>query len=63
VVKKYLIKNVKVECTLEEAMKTQRKTADVSLYSFFNLGARSGWMFNATPLPLYARDRDPAPIV
>ena len=25
------------------------------LYSFFNLGARRGWVDNATPRPLYAR--------
>jgi len=31
--------------------------------SFFKLGARWGWMVNATPRPLYSRERDPVPIV
>jgi hypothetical protein len=26
----------------------------LELYSFFNLGARWGWVVNATPWPLYA---------
>jgi hypothetical protein len=26
-------------------------------YSFFNLGARWGWVVNATPQPLYPRER------
>ena len=38
--------------TLEQAMKAHRG-AEVYLYSFFNLGARWGWMVNAMPLPLY----------
>jgi hypothetical protein len=29
----------------------------VMLYSFFNLGARWGWVVNATPWPLYPRER------
>ena len=33
------------------------------LYPFFNLGARWGWVVNATPRPLYPRERDPLPIV
>ena len=36
---------------------------EVQLYSFFNLGDRWGWMFNATPRPLNAREGDPVPIV
>jgi hypothetical protein len=32
-------------------------------YSFFNLGARWGWVVNVTPRPLYPRERDPVPIV
>jgi hypothetical protein len=28
-----------------------------------NLGARWGWVVNATPRPLYPRRRDPVPIV
>jgi hypothetical protein len=27
------------------------------LYSFFNLGAVLGWVVNATPRPLYPRER------
>jgi len=33
------------------------------LYSFFNLGSRFGWVFDAMPRPLNSRDRNPAPIV
>ena len=32
-------------------------------HSFFNLGARWGWVVNATPLPLYPRERNPVPII
>ena len=32
-------------------------------YYFFNLGARWGWVGNATSRPLYLRERDPVPIV
>jgi hypothetical protein len=35
-----------------------RGGVEVSLYSFFNLGARWGWVVNATPRPLYLRERD-----
>jgi hypothetical protein len=31
--------------------------------SFFNLGARWGWVVSATPWPLYPRETDPVPIV
>jgi len=44
--------NVKVKFNLEQAMKAQRKI-EVYLYSFFNLGARWGWVVNAMPQPLY----------
>jgi hypothetical protein len=53
-------KKKKVEFTLEQGMKAQR-VVEVYLYSFFNLGARWGWVFNATPRPLYPRKRDPVP--
>jgi hypothetical protein len=43
-------------------MKAQRGV-EVYLYSFFNLGARWGWVVNATPWPLYPRERDPVPII
>ena len=29
----------------------------------FNVGARGGWLVNATPRPLYPWDRNPVPIV
>jgi hypothetical protein len=35
----------------------------IQLYIFFNLGARRGWMFNATSRPPYPRKRDLTPIV
>jgi hypothetical protein len=31
------------------------------LYSFFNLGARWGWVVNATPRLLHSRERNPVP--
>ena len=42
--------------TLEQATKVQRGVK-VKLYSFFNLGARQGWVVNATPRPRYPRER------
>ena len=30
---------------------------EIDLYSFFNLGARLGWVVNATPRPPYPRER------
>jgi hypothetical protein len=52
----------KVKSILEQAMEAQKGSRGV-VYSFFNLGARWGWVVNATPRPLYARERDPVPIV
>jgi hypothetical protein len=46
---------MKVKFTLEQAMKAQRGL-EVWLYSFFNLGARWGWVVNSTPRPLYPRE-------
>jgi hypothetical protein len=43
-------------------MKTQRGSRDIALL-FFNLGARSEWVVNATLRPLYSRERDPVPII
>jgi hypothetical protein len=40
-----------------------RRVAQVSLYSFFNLAARWGWVVNTTPRPLDHRERDLVPIV
>ena len=48
---------VKVKFILAEARKT-RKEVRVQLYSLFNLGARWGWVVNATPRPLYPQERD-----
>ena len=36
---------------------------DIYLHSFLNLGARWGWVVDATPRPLYPQERDPVPIV
>jgi len=36
---------------------------EVQLYSFCNLSARWGWVVNATPRSLFARERDPGHIV
>jgi hypothetical protein len=43
-------------------MKAQRGSRVIALF-FFNLGARWGWVVNATLRPLYPRERDPVPIV
>ena len=48
---------VKVKFTLEQATKAQRGGIEVSLYSFFNLGASRGWVVNTTPRPLCPQDR------
>ena len=47
---------LKVEVTLEQATKAQGKVK-VQLYSFFNLGARLGWVVNAATQTLYPRER------
>ena len=51
-----------VKFTFEQATKAQGGV-EVYLYSFFNLSARWGWVVNATPQPIYSRERDPVPIV
>jgi hypothetical protein len=40
-----------------------REGVKLYLYSFFNLGARWGWVVNATPRLLYLRGTDPVPSV
>jgi len=35
----------------------------VQLYTFFNIGARWGWVVNATPQPPYLQEGDPVPIL
>jgi hypothetical protein len=46
-----------INFALEQVVKAQKGS------SFFNLGARWGWVVNATPRPLYSRERDPVPII
>jgi catalase len=48
-------KKVKVNFTLEQAMKAQRGSRGIALL-FFNLGARWGWVVNATPRPFYPEE-------
>ena len=43
---------LKVNFSLEQAKKAKRGV-ELQLYSFFNLGARCGWVINAKPPPLY----------
>jgi hypothetical protein len=50
------------EFTLEHVMKAQRGV-ELELYSFFNLGARWGWVVNVTRWPLYPWKSGPMPIV
>lgn len=44
-------------------MRTQSGRRDIKLYNFFNIGARSGWVVDPTPRPLYSRGIDPVPII
>ena len=39
-----------------------RGRGEVYLYSFFNFGARWGWLVNTTPQPLWPLVKDPLPI-
>jgi hypothetical protein len=52
---------VKVKIIIEQAMKAQRGSRGIA--PLFNLGARWGWVVNATPWPLYPQERDPIPTV
>jgi hypothetical protein len=52
----------KVKFNLDQAMKVQRGI-QACLHSFFNLGARLGWVVRVTPRTLYLRERDPVSIV
>jgi len=47
---------VKVMFTLEQTTKAHRGSRGIALL-FFNLGARRRWVVNATPRPLYPRER------
>ena len=51
-----IINKVNVTFNLEQAMKAQRGSRGI-LYSCFNLGTRRRCVVNATPRPLYARER------
>jgi hypothetical protein len=51
---------VKVKFALDQAMKAQAGSRAITL--LFNLGARCGWVANATPRPPYS-GTDPEPIV
>jgi hypothetical protein len=44
---------VKVTSTCHEGKESE---VEVLLYSFFNFGARWGWVVIATPRPIYARE-------
>jgi hypothetical protein len=46
----------------ERAMKAQRGSIGIALL-FLYLGARWGWVFNATARPPYHRERNTVPIV
>jgi hypothetical protein len=48
---------VKVKVALEQAKKAT-EGAEIQLYSFFSLGARQAWVFNATSRPPYPRKRE-----
>jgi hypothetical protein len=54
-------KKVNLKFTIEQVTKAQRWSRGIALL-FFNLGARWGWVVNATPRPLYP-GKDPVPIV
>jgi hypothetical protein len=58
--RQYIYKKVKL--ALEETLRAQTG-GQVQVYSFFNLGASWGWVANATPRPLYPRERNPLPTV
>ena len=46
---------LKVKVTLKQAMKAQSGSRSIAVL-FFNLGARLGWVVNATRRPLYPRE-------
>jgi hypothetical protein len=53
---------VQVKFILEEATKTLRGSRGVALISLYPR-RKMGWVVNATPRPLYPREREPVPIV
>ena len=44
------------KCEDENRPRRPRERGEVQPYSFFNLGARWGWVLNATPRPLHPRE-------
>ena len=46
-----------VNFTLEKAMKFQKGSRGMWLYSFFDLGVSWWWVVNTTPQPLYPKER------
>ena len=51
---------MKVNFKLEQATKAQSgRTGIALLFLFFNLGARWGWVVNATPRPIYPLRKRP----
>jgi hypothetical protein len=55
--------SIKLKFALEKAMNSQRGRKCTALLFFFNLGARCGWILNATFWQLYPRKTDLVPIV
>jgi hypothetical protein len=55
-VKVKLMVKVKIKFAQKQTMKAQRGNKGIA-YSFFNLGARLGWVVNATPRPIDPRER------
>jgi hypothetical protein len=53
-----VIKTEKIKFTLEQAMRARRGSRGITLYSYFNLGAGWGWVFNATLRPFFFRGED-----
>ena len=52
----------KVNLSLEQAVKAQRRSRRIPLL-FFNLGPSCWWVVNATSGPIYPRERDLVPIL
>jgi hypothetical protein len=52
---------VKVKFALEHAMKAHKESRSIAVLLY--LRRWMGWVVNATPRPLYPRERDPVPIV
>jgi hypothetical protein len=54
---------VKVQFTLEQATEADRGSGGLYLYSFFNLGARSGGWWTPRPDRFTPQEREPVPII